>query len=491
MFESGERLREYEVWGRLGGGGMSDVWLARHRDLAIPVIVKTLRPDLGVPPEERAQRMLTEAQLMARIASPYVVRAYNVGTHRDLPYMAQEYVDGVDLNELDHARRGSVGRGLPLWFVCEAVADIARALHAAHQHGVLHRDIKPSNFFGSPELGTKLGDFGIAVAKPVGQLVSGDASGTLRFMAPEALRGETLDRRADVFGLGAAAFDLRYGSPPFPDPRVLLDGKPRPAFPPPAGPEEAYFQHVLARMLACEREHRYPTLARPGRLLGALSRNAPRPALPARGARALTCSGARITTEVGNIAEAEVDGIVNSANWQLRMRTGVGDALRRAGGDGIEDQAQAGGEHPLGACVVTDPGRLRCRKVLHAVSAWQQASCVGRSTQRALLAAERLGLRSLALPALGTGAAGVAFEASAAAMASALRWHLALGGSRLEHVRFVLYDDDKRRVFNDVLEAALLGEGDDHADLGLEAAGAQVDDDDVSADGPTYYMPET
>lgn len=480
MFESGERLHDYEVWGRLGGGGMSDVWLARHRDLAIPVIVKTLRPDVGMPPEERARRMLTEAQLMARIASPYVVRAYNVGTHQDTPYMAQEYVDGIDLNELDHARRDSVGHGLPLWFVCEAVADIARALHAAHQHGVLHRDIKPSNFFGSPELGTKLGDFGIAVAKPVGQIVAGDASGTLRFMAPEALRGEKLDRRADVFGLGAAAFDLRYGTPPFPDPRMLLDGRPCPEFPPPIGPEEAYFQHVLGRMLAYEPGDRYPTLARPGRLLGALARNAPRPAAPVRSNGSVVFNGTRISSEVGNIAEADVDGIVNSANWQLHMQTGVGDALRRAGGDEIEVEAQTGGEHPLGACVVTGPGKLHCRKVLHAVSAWQQASCVGRSTQRALLAAERLGLCSLALPALGTGAAAVAFEASAAAMASALRWHLALGGSGLQEVRFVLYDDDKRRVFTDVLEAALLGESDDHADLGLEASA-----DDVSADGPT------
>ena len=172
------------------------------------------------------------------------------------------------------------------------------------------------------------------------------------------------------------------------------------------------------------------------------------------------------------------------------MQTGVGDALRRAGGDEIEAEARAGGEHPLGACIVTGPGRLPCRKVLHAVSAWQQASCVGRSTQRALLEAERLGLRSLALPALGTGAAAVTFEASAAAMASALGWHLALGGSRLAEVRFVLYDEAKRRVFTDVLEAALLGESDNHADLGLAHTGVTIDDD-VSADGPTFYAPES
>jgi O-acetyl-ADP-ribose deacetylase (regulator of RNase III) len=485
MIEPGAQVLEYEVWGHLGGGGMSDVWLARHVDLAMPVIIKTLKPDLRATPAERVQRMLTEARLMARIPSPFVVRAYDVSTYRDTPFMAQEYVDGLDLNELDHLRRDSLGHGLPLWFVCEMTAQIAHALHGAHQHGVLHRDVKPSNLFGSPEVGAKLGDFGIAVAKRLSERSHADQSGTLRFMSPEALRGESLDRRSDVYALGATAFDLRYGTPPFPNPMVLITGTPHPSFPVPTSAAEAQFQYVLARILAYSREHRYPNLAEPRRLLRALAKAAQRPPHPTRLGGGIHFCGARIITEAGDISRMSADGIVSSANWQLQMRTGVGEALRRAGGDVIEDEARAQGEQPLGACVVTGPGQLQCRHVLHAVSAWEQASCVGRATQRALLIAERLGLRTLVLPALGTGAAGVALEACASTMAAALRWHMELGGTRLSEVRIVLYDDEKLQSFKEVFEAGLLGEEEPVPDWGLPHVAARIDDESTSGDAPT------
>lgn len=127
MFSPGTRIRDYEVWGRLGGGGMGDVWLARHVVLASPVIIKTLKPELGGSAQEREQRVVTEARLMARIHSANVVRALDVGSHQGMPYVVQEYVDGIDLNELDHSRRDSLGLGLPLWFACDAAAQIAGA----------------------------------------------------------------------------------------------------------------------------------------------------------------------------------------------------------------------------------------------------------------------------------------------------------------------------------------------------------------------------
>lgn len=490
VLEPGARVSDYEVWGRLGGGGMSDVWLARHVTLTMPAVIRTLKPDLDVPPEQRAQAMITEARLMARIPSPYVVRAFDAGIHGETPWMAQEYVDGLDLNELDHLRRSVLGRGLPLWFVCASIAQIAHALHAAHQHGVLHRDVKPSNLFASPEIGVKLGDFGIAVAKRVGELGECDPLGTVRFMPPEALLGRPLDRRADVFGLGATAYDLRYGTPPFPNPLLLVAGKQQLELPAPKSPEEASFQHVLARMLARERDQRHRTLAEPARVLDGLARSLPRPTSPSRADDAIVYCGTRITTEASDIARAEVDGIVSSANYELRMRSGVGGALRARGGDEIEAEAHAHGRQPLGACVVTGAGRLACRKVLHAVSAWEQASCVGRATQRALLEAERHGLRTLAMPALGTGAADVSLEACAAAMAAALRWHLVLGGSRIREIRFVLYDEDKRRTFTEVLEAALLGDEAVRHDHGLDHDGFG-EPDEVSSDGPTVVAPST
>ena len=488
MIEPGTAIRDYEVWGKIGGGGMSDVWLARHTLLSVPLIVKTLKPSIGVAPSERYERMLNEARLMARVHSDRVVRALDVGIHGDMPYLVQEYVDGIDLNEVDKRRRRALGRGLPLWYVCDAIARIAEGLHAAHHTGVLHRDIKPSNLFGSPEAGIKLGDFGIALGRGVGDARSLDVSGTLRFMAPEALRGEAADRRADVFGLGATAFDLRYGFHPYADVQTLLHGLARPAFPPPVGPDEAYFQHVVARMLAVRPDDRYASLAEPRRKLAILARSL-RPST--RGVRqpdgSLLVGKTRVVCEAGDIARADVEAIVCSSVPELRMSTGVGQALLTTGGEEIEREAMAAGEQPLGACVVTGGGRLTAKRVIHAVSAWREASCIGRTTQRALLAAEEEGLATIAIPALGTGAARVTLESAATAESHALRWYLSLGGSRLRDVRFVLYDDAKLRAFREVLEDNLAGGADaDTPELGIPESG---DRESISTDGPTFVTP--
>src|SRR4051812_19396518 len=110
----------FEVWGSICEGGMSRVWLARHRELSMPVILKTLL-DSGHP-ETAFKRLRSEARLMARIPDPRVVRPVDVGTHNNVPYLAQEYVDGLDLAELYRRRCTALGRGLPLWFVCLATS---------------------------------------------------------------------------------------------------------------------------------------------------------------------------------------------------------------------------------------------------------------------------------------------------------------------------------------------------------------------------------
>src|SRR5580693_4656942 len=101
----GARVRDYEVWGRLGEGGMSDVWLAKHRVLCVPVVMKTLRWEaLGIDVTACARRVFDEARLIARVTSPRVVRAVDAGVHDDAektPYLVEEYVDGIDLAEVD------------------------------------------------------------------------------------------------------------------------------------------------------------------------------------------------------------------------------------------------------------------------------------------------------------------------------------------------------------------------------------------------------
>jgi len=463
---TGVTCGRYEVWGPIGEGGMSRVWLARHKHLAVPVILKTMRDFTSIEPEIDVSdgalmsggpfaRLLNEARMMARIPSARVVRAVDVGVHEGCPYLVQEYIDGLDLAELDAARRRSVRRGLPLWFVCLATSDVADALHAAHLTGVLHRDVKPSNLLYSPQVGLRLGDFGIAVTRHVRD---GLGSGTLRFIAPEALRGAAPTRRADIYSLGATAYDLLYGQPPFPELSDILGSTPL-TFPRARSAEEAYFQHVLADMLHRDPEQRSHSARAAERLLGSLAR-ALRPKLPAivLGRGQYQIDRVRVTCVLGDIADAETDGIVTSAHDEMRMRSGVGEALRRRGGDVIEEEVVGRGRRALGECVATGPGALRCKAVLHAVSAWREVSCIARTAQRAFLLAEELGLRTLAIPALGTGMAQVSPEASAYAVASALRFHLLLGGSRLEEVRFVLYDKATLDLFIEQVSGVFLGE---------------------------------
>lgn len=458
----------FEVWGPIGQGGMSRVWLARHKELSTPVVLKTLL-DGGAGAEAFA-RLRNEARLMARIPSPRVVRAVDLGVHEGNPYLAQEYVDGLDLAELDQRRRAALRRGLPLWFVCEVVNAVADALQSAHQTGVLHRDVKPSNLFFSPQTGIRLGDFGIAMAQGLRDEM---ASGTLRFVAPEVLRGDAPSRQCDVYSLGATAYDLFYGTPPFTKLDDIVHGAPL-VFPPSRSAEEAYFQHVLARMLDRDPMRRMPSMRAPVRLLGPLGRRL-RPRLHGipLGRGELQIGPLRVRCRLGDIADAEVDGIVSSANDEMKMETGVGGALRSRGGQIIEDEAMRGGKRALGDCIATTGGALQCKAVLHAVSAWREASCIARTTQRAFLLAEELGLRSLAIPALGTGAARVSTESCAYAAASALYWHVLLGGSRLREVVFVLYDTHSLEVFIEELSGVILGDNE-----------LQTDDDDADERNP-------
>ncbi len=443
----------FEVWGPISQGGMSRVWLARHKELSTPVVLKTLLD--GGDSAAAFARLRNEARLMARIPSPRVVRAIDVGLYEGNPYLAQEYVDGLDLAELDQRRRSALRRGLPLWFVCEVVNAVADALQSAHQTGVLHRDVKPSNLFFSSQTGIRLGDFGIAMARGLGDEI---ASGTLRFVAPEVLRGDVPNRQCDVYSLGATAYDLFYGTPPFTKLDDIVLGAEL-KFPAARSAEEAYFQHVLARMLDRDPTRRMASMRAPVRLLGPLGRRL-RPRLPgiALSRGELQIGPLRVRCQLGDIADAEVDGIVNSANDEMKMQTGVGGSLRARGGQIVEDEAMSGGKRALGECVATTAGALRCRKVLHAVSAWKEASCIARTTQRAFLLAEELGLRTLAIPALGTGAARVSTESCAYAAASALYWHVLLGGSRLREVVFVLYDKHSLEVFIEELSGVILGD---------------------------------
>ena len=498
MTTLGNRIRDYEIWGLIGQGGMSEVYLAKHRVLAIPVILKTVReprgsvrpPPInpttgGVHDDATIERVLHEARIMAKIPDPRVVRAIDAGVHEGAPYLVQEYVDGIDLEELDHRRREALGVGLPLWFICHVMHDVCGALHAAHQTGVIHRDVKPSNVFGAPETGVRLGDFGIAVGKS--EACDANVSGTLGFMAPEQLRGEDSDRATDVYGAAATAFALRYGRYPFETVEDALDLTKTPVFPVAPNPVAGYFQRLLEEMLTTDPAKRPSCAAACAHHFAMISRSIRSAVRHAEvtpvDATSYRIGNVSIRLYVGDIANATTEGIVSSANYEMKMRSGVGDALRKRGGDVIEEEAMKNGEQPLGSCIATGPGDLPVRAILHAVGAWNEASCIGRAAQRVFLLADELGLKSLTMPALGTGNARVSMERAANAMMTALKWHVLLGGTRLEHVAIILENEQKLKVFKAVAEEALRDEDDapELVDLGLP-----VTDSVVRGDSSTH-----
>lgn len=158
-----------------------------------------------------------------------------------------------------------------------------------------------------------------------------------------------------------------------------------------------------------------------------------------------------IRTIKGDITDLTYEAIVNAANNHLNMRAGVAGAIKRKGGASIEEEAVAKGPVPVGEAVVTAAGALPARYVIHAAAMGQDlvtdAAKVRAATRNALLRAEELGLKNIAFPALGTGVGGLDFNRSASVMVSEARRHLA-GGSSLDEVAFVLFDDKGFSSFN-------------------------------------------
>ncbi len=438
---SGLTVPGYDVWGLLGEGGMSEVWLAKHEGLAVPVVIKTLRHALveAQGPEIAASRVRSEARLMARVASPRIVRAIDAGivSGSGIPFLVQEYVDGLDLAELDGRRRGSLGVGLPLWLVCHIMREMGLGLRAAHQAGVVHRDLKPSNIFGAPESGIRLGDFGIAVAVSDGGVR--DNAGTLKFMAPEQFRGGEVGRFTDVWGAAATACDLRYGRAPFDSVEEILDAAKPARMPPPGTPAEAYFQQLLRAMLEKDVRRRPEDMSAPLHHFSMLGRalEPPQPTASRLDAHTLLLGPVKVSFKVGDIARAEAQAIVSSANFELKMRSGVGEALRLRGGDSIEAEAMSGGERPLGS-----------------------------------------------------GAARVGIEMSAHAMMTTLRWHAMLGGMRCKEITVWVDSEPKQRAFQEIAEetfglseVGLLRS----VDLGLPVEGSAATA--ATAEGATFLDP--
>jgi serine/threonine-protein kinase len=208
---SGHRLGErYVLQDRLAVGGMGEVWSAVDEVLNRPVAVKVLRTDLA-PDGAFQARFRAEARTAAALSHGGIAAVYDYGEARGSAYLVMELVPGEPLSAMI-ANEGALGTDRTLQIVSQA----ARALHAAHRHGVIHRDIKPANLMVTPELRVKVTDFGIARPRDHEPLTAtGQVMGTAHYLAPELARGEIASPLSDVYALGVVAYECLAGWRPF------------------------------------------------------------------------------------------------------------------------------------------------------------------------------------------------------------------------------------------------------------------------------------
>jgi WD40 repeat protein len=216
-------LGDYDLLEELGHGGMGRVYKAQHRGLGRLVALKVIRAGAAATGADLL-RFRTEAEAAARLDHPNIVPVYEVGEHDGQPYLAVRYVGGGPLSRHLARFRDDPRAAAAL------VATLARAVHHAHQRGVLHRDLKPGNVLlewrggdaGPPV--PHISDFGLArlLDQDSGLTQTGDLVGTPSYMAPEQASGDAAVTTAtDVHGLGAILYALLTGGPPFAGPTVL------------------------------------------------------------------------------------------------------------------------------------------------------------------------------------------------------------------------------------------------------------------------------
>ncbi len=224
---AGTRVGSYEILGLLGAGGMGEVWKARDTRLGREVAIKVLPADF-LEDEERKARFEREARALASLNHPGIAAIYSFEEIPGSPgspgrhLLVMELIRGRPLSELIEPG------GLPLKKILDWAIPIGDALAAAHAHGVVHRDLKPANIMVTDEGRPKILDFGLArVSAPPASpslhtesmtealTAQGNVFGTVPYMAPEQLRGERTDARADIFSFGAMLYEMASGRRPF------------------------------------------------------------------------------------------------------------------------------------------------------------------------------------------------------------------------------------------------------------------------------------
>jgi serine/threonine protein kinase len=259
--EAGDLIGVYRIERELGRGGMGVVYLAEDTRLHRRVALKALAPQMVADPKQR-QRLRSEARIAASLSHPAIATVYALEESEGHLYIATEYVEGENL-------RSQLERGpLSPPALLDLAVEIVQGLVVAHAEGVVHRDLKPENIMRNKKGQLKILDFGLAIApetdlreEPLTE--PGTILGTPSYMAPEQLKGETVDFRCDIFTFGILFYELASGSNPFraetpiATMAKILEGEPAPLSQLTHSPPQ--LDRIVQRCLPKKPEERYPS----------------------------------------------------------------------------------------------------------------------------------------------------------------------------------------------------------------------------------------
>src|SRR6266581_1246682 len=266
----GKQIGHYQVLSCIGRGGMGEVFLAHDTSLGRKVALKLLRSDF-TRIEERLRRFQQEARAASALNHPNILTIHEIGHDGSLHFMATEYVEGETLRQHLSGARLTVGQTL------DVAVQVASALAAAHQAGIIHRDIKPENIMLRTDGNVKVLDFGLAKLTdpktidtaaptlPQVETAPGVVMGTFSYMSPEQARGLAVDTRTDIWSLGVMIYEMAAGRQPFEGETasdvmsLILQKEPLPlAHSSPEVPTE--LERIVRKALRKDKEERYQTI---------------------------------------------------------------------------------------------------------------------------------------------------------------------------------------------------------------------------------------
>lgn len=242
----------YDIKERIGRGGMASVYRARQHTFDRDVALKVLKPDLSED-ESFCQRFVQESLIVAKLHHSHIVQVYDVGEFQNKFFIAMEYLHGGDLNT-------RLNKGISVNETIEIIRQAASALDFAHQKGIIHRDIKPDNIMFREDGAAVLTDFGIAkeLDSDINLTQTGLIVGTPKYMAPEQIRGDKADAKADIYSLGILLFQCLTNHVPFDGKDMIATAYKHFNEPVPELPAlVAAFQPIVNRMLAKHPDERY------------------------------------------------------------------------------------------------------------------------------------------------------------------------------------------------------------------------------------------